>query len=182
MWRVYNRSLIERQQVIIGYQQSIRQYVVSLSEYQSELRQRKVAVGEAQLMDVGAALRGGWVLSTPEHEGNNPEVEVPEEAPAKAEADVVRSGDQKKGKAPGQGGMITWAELLARPTSEAFGDMVRKFKSTPDVLRIQGTGGKLLNRTQVTNFVRLLLYCSKSKKQTEKKINNQTKIVLLITT
>jgi hypothetical protein len=36
--------------------------------------------------------------------------------------------------------MITWAELLARPTNEVFGDMVRKFKSTPDMLQIQDTG------------------------------------------
>jgi hypothetical protein len=36
--------------------------------------------------------------------------------------------------------MITWAELLARPTNEAFGDMVRKVKSTPEVLQIQDRG------------------------------------------
>jgi hypothetical protein len=136
------QELIERQQAIFGYQQSIRRNVVSLSEYQSVLHQRKVAVGDGRLLDVGAALKGGWVPSMPEHKGENQDTELPEEAsvPAKAEVDVGRSVDQKKGKTPGRGGMITWAELLARPTNEAFGDMVQKFKSTLHTRRVVNPG------------------------------------------
>jgi hypothetical protein len=99
-----------------------------------------VAMGEGRLMDIGAALKGGWVLSTPEHKGEDQGAGIPEEAPVKVEVEVGRSGDQKKGKMPGRGGMIRWAELLARPTNEAFREMVQKFQSTPDVLLIQDTG------------------------------------------
>jgi hypothetical protein len=134
------QELIERQQVIIGYQQSIRRNVVTLSEYQTVLRQRKVAVGEGWLMDIGTALRGGWVPSTPEHEGEEPVMGTTEEAAARTEGDSGRSREQKKTKTSGRGGMVTWAELLARPMTEAFGIMVHKFKSTPDVLRVQETG------------------------------------------
>jgi hypothetical protein len=134
------QELIEPQQVIIGYQHSIRRNIVALSEYQTVLPQGKVAVGEGRLMDIGMALRGGWVPSTPEHEGEEPVTGTTEEASARTEGDCGRSGEQKKTKTSGQGRTVTWAELLARPTTEAFGDMVRKFKSTPDVLRVQETG------------------------------------------
>jgi hypothetical protein len=134
------QELIKRQQAIIGYQQSIRRNVVALSEYQTVLRQHKVAVGEGRVMDIGTALQGGWVPSTPEHKGEEPVTGTTEEASVRTEGDGGRSGEQKKTKTSGRGGMVTWAELLARPTTEAFGDMVRKFKSTPDVLQVQEMG------------------------------------------
>jgi hypothetical protein len=138
--KMLQQELIERQQAIIGYQQSIWRNVVALSEFQTVLRQHKVAIGEGWLMDIGTALRGGWVPSTSEHEGEEPVTGTAEEASVRTEGDGGRSGEQKKTRTSGRGGMVTWAELLARPTTEAFGDMVWKFKSTPDVLQVQETG------------------------------------------
>jgi hypothetical protein len=95
------QELIELQQVIIGYQQSICRNVVSLLENQSVLHQRKVALGEGRLMDIGTALNGGWVPSMQEHKGENQGAGIPEQASAKVEVDVGCSGDQKKGKTLG---------------------------------------------------------------------------------
>jgi hypothetical protein len=62
------RELVERQVKLMDAQQSIYKNILRLSEYQGEIRERRVFLSDRTLVTVGEALAAGWRPTTPEAE------------------------------------------------------------------------------------------------------------------